>query len=321
MTLPTFDQLPISPEYPPQTAWGVWGKEDNLGTLNLLTEERVANAAKYIKRGAVFSLNWNLESPSPALFGRTHIDHAYKAIAPNDLGFDDCYSNFNTQSSTQWDGLRHIAHLSSGLFYNGVKSSEIVKGNDETNGRLGIHHMARKGIAGRAVLLDYARWARVHKPDYDPFVRYEITVQDLDEIAKAQGVVFEQGDILLVHTGWLETYERHGDKVKELITDLENPDCAGIKACEDTFRWVWDHHFAAVGSDNFAFEAFPPKDWNKSCHSTFLGGFGLPIGEMFQLGALAEDSAKDGVYTYFFTSAPLNKQDGIATPPNALCIK
>lgn len=43
MSLPTFDQLPISPEYPPHTAWGVWGKEDNLGTLNLLTEERVAN--------------------------------------------------------------------------------------------------------------------------------------------------------------------------------------------------------------------------------------------------------------------------------------
>jgi hypothetical protein len=43
MSLPSYDQLPIDPKYPPHSAWGVWGKDDNLGTLNLLTEERVAN--------------------------------------------------------------------------------------------------------------------------------------------------------------------------------------------------------------------------------------------------------------------------------------
>jgi hypothetical protein len=41
--LPTFDELPIDSKYPEKTAWGLWGEEDNLGTLNLLTEERVAN--------------------------------------------------------------------------------------------------------------------------------------------------------------------------------------------------------------------------------------------------------------------------------------
>lgn len=55
--------------------------------------------------------------------------------------------------------------------------------------------------------------------------------------------------------------------------------------------------------------------------SCFLGGWGMPIGEMFYLEKLAEDSAKDGVYTYFFTSAPLNKENGVASPPNAICIK
>ena len=41
--LPSYDQLPIDPKYPPKTAWGIWGEDDNYGTLNLLTEERVAN--------------------------------------------------------------------------------------------------------------------------------------------------------------------------------------------------------------------------------------------------------------------------------------
>lgn len=40
-SLPTYDQLPIDPKYPPHTAWGIWGEEDNYGTINLLTEERV----------------------------------------------------------------------------------------------------------------------------------------------------------------------------------------------------------------------------------------------------------------------------------------
>ncbi|GAA5796378.1 putative cyclase-domain-containing protein [Helicostylum pulchrum] len=321
ITIPSFDELPIDPKYPPQTAWGVWGEEDDLGTLNLLTEERVANAAKSIKRGVVFSLNWNLEYPGAGLFERTNIDHTYKELVPGNLAFDDCYSNFNTQASTQWDGLRHIAHLSTGQFYNGVQTSEVARGMAESNGRLAIHHMARRGIAGRAVLLDYARWALIHNPDFHAFKRTEITVQELDQVAKAQGVIFEHGDILLVRTGWIKTFMEYGDKVMDHIDDPASPSCAGVKACEDTYRWIWDHHFAAVGSDNFPFEAFPPKDWSNSCHSTFLGGFGMPIGELFQLEALAEDSTKDGVYTYFFTSAPLNKENGVASPPNALCIK
>lgn len=257
------------------------------------------------------------------------------------MAFDDCYNNFNTQSSTQWDGLRHVAHLSSGQFYNGVKTSEVARDTPDSNGRLAIHHMARRGIAGRAVLLDYGRWAAKNNPSFDPFERIEITVEELDKVAKAQGVQFEIGDILMVRTGWMEAFERYGDKVKEKIVDLENPSCAGVKACEDTFRWIWDHHFAAVASDNFPFEAFPPTDWTKSCRklklfksisvciiyllfcidACFLGGWGMPIGEMFYLEKLAEDSAKDGVYTYFFTSAPLNKENGVASPPNALCIK
>lgn len=92
----------------------------------------------------------------------------------------------------------------------------------------------------------------------------------MDKVAEAQGVKFEIGDILMVRTGWMEAYEGFGDQVKEKIADLENPSCAGVKACEDTFRWIWDHHFSAVASDNFPFEAFPPTDWKKSCRKFIL---------------------------------------------------
>jgi hypothetical protein len=48
---------------------------------------------------------------------------------------------------------------------------------------------------------------------------------------------------------------------------------------------------------------------------------GIPIGELWNLDPLAEDCASDGVYSFLFTSAPLNVEAGVASPPNALAIK
>jgi hypothetical protein len=38
--LPSYRQLPVRPEAPPGSSWGLWGDDDQLGTLNLLTDER-----------------------------------------------------------------------------------------------------------------------------------------------------------------------------------------------------------------------------------------------------------------------------------------
>jgi predicted dehydrogenase len=68
--LPTFDELPIKPDYPPHSAWGLFGDDDQIGTLNLLMPERVAAAAQLVKTGQVFAMNRELESPHPPLFNR-----------------------------------------------------------------------------------------------------------------------------------------------------------------------------------------------------------------------------------------------------------
>jgi hypothetical protein len=56
-------------------------------------------------------------------------------------------------------------------------------------------------------------------------------------------------------------------------------------------------------------------------HHRALFLMGLPLGEMFNLEELAEDCARDGVTEFMLTSAPLNLEGGIASPPNALAIK
>ncbi len=46
--LPTFDELPPFKDFT-GCAWEVWGKDDQLGTVNLLTEEVVKEASEEIK--------------------------------------------------------------------------------------------------------------------------------------------------------------------------------------------------------------------------------------------------------------------------------
>jgi hypothetical protein len=58
---PAFTELQLDPSHPEHSAWGLYGSDDELGTLNLLTPERTVEAAKEIKSGARVGLNWGLE--------------------------------------------------------------------------------------------------------------------------------------------------------------------------------------------------------------------------------------------------------------------
>lgn len=80
-------------------------EKDQLGTLNLLTPEVVANAAKEIKTGHRISLDWKMTMPSVPMFGRQAFVHEIRHKAPRTV--NDDVLHFNTQCSTQWDGLRH----------------------------------------------------------------------------------------------------------------------------------------------------------------------------------------------------------------------
>lgn len=314
-SLPTFDELPIKPDYPPRSAWGVFGEDDEIGTLNLLTPERVAAAAKLVKTGEVFPMSWELEKPHPPLFNRSALNHTIHRRRKN--VFDDIYDSFNTQSSSQWDGLRHYGHRDFG-FYNGVTEEQIA---DPSVSRNGIHNWARRGIAGRAVLVDFRRFADAHGIEYSPGVRYGITPEQLQAAADWQGVKFQTGDILLLRVGWIEWYNSLSEEQRTALAQPGGMQIAGLTQGEDSLRFLWDNHFAAVCSDNPSFEANPFPKEDEALHDTIIGLWGMPIGEMFTLDALAAACATDRRYEVLFTAAPLNKLGGVASPPNALAIK
>ena len=58
--LPAYRDLPVGEGRPPRSSWGLWGDDDELGTLNLLTPERALRGIGCARQGRVFPLNWEL---------------------------------------------------------------------------------------------------------------------------------------------------------------------------------------------------------------------------------------------------------------------
>lgn len=321
--LPSYDELPVTPGSPPGSAWGLWGPDDRLGCLNLLTEERARRGAGLVRRGAVFALNLDMHLPDPPLFNRAAFEHHVSELGGGS-GHDDFLSNWNTQSSSQWDGFRHIRNRQYG-FWNGVA--------DEDHG---MHYWAKRGLAGRAVLCDVGRWREAEGRPLQMDQPDPIEPEDVLGTLAAAGVAVEPGDILLLCTGWTRWYRALSDADRtQLAGNLANP---GLRPGRATARMLWDLHVAAVAADNPALELWPPgaladeatREASRTdndamievfVHMSLLPLLGLPIGELFDLDALAEDCAADGVYECFFTSAPLNLHAGVASPPNALALK
>ena len=323
MSLPAYRVLPKVDGLP--ASWGLWGSPDYFGCLNLQTPERIVAAARLVMRGAAFPLNWNAHLPDPPMFGR--LPHRHEVV-DRTTGHDDILHNWNTQSSSQWDGFRHIRNIPRG-FYDGVA--------DEDHG---IDHWARRGIVGRAVLCDVGRWRaaqgrpiRCDEPDV-------IEPDDVLATLDAQGSPLEDGDILLMRTGWTEWYEREtGPDVRARYHDRAGLTAPGLPSGERTAEFLWDLHIAAIGADNPSVEVWPqgtgrdpqevadlkanqPERYHEVfAHSLLLPMLGIPLGEMFDLSRLAADCAEDGRYTCLFVSAPLNVPHGVASPPNAIALK
>ena len=103
---PKFEDLPLDPSGPVGNAWGLFGPNDELGMLNLLTPKTVAAAAQEIKEGTRISLDWPLNQPSTPNFNRAIFQQKILSKAPRVVNDDEL--TFNTQSSSQWDGFRHF---------------------------------------------------------------------------------------------------------------------------------------------------------------------------------------------------------------------
>jgi|SRR3569833_1076842 len=89
------------------------------------------------------------------------------------------------------------------------------------------------------------------------------------------------------------------------------PHFTGVEQTDELLGWLWAH-VAAVAGDQPTFEAWPcaRKDW--SLHEVLLSGWGCPIGELFDLEALAAHCAAIKRWSFFVVSEPCNVVGGVA---------
>jgi len=309
--LPLYDELPLNETLKMRCSWGVFGEDDELGTINLLDSEAVKRGAAEVREGRIFNLSLPLNLPNPPIFRESYRHHIF---SPNRNTQDDYLDNFYMQASSQWDSLRHIQAREFG-FYNGVSPEDAGP-----NGRkLGIDRYVEHGIAGRGVLVDVYGYFERKGIDYNPRTEYYIKPDLLEEILKEQNVKTEPGDILLLRTGYVKAYLEASPE--ERVRFREHRDCAGLSAAEDTARYLWNKRFAAVCADNPAVEVIPGNAQDGYLHRRLIPMLGFALGELFNFEELAAHCAKDGRYTCQFVAAPLYIPGGVGSPANAVAIK
>ncbi|KAI9815801.1 MAG: hypothetical protein M1827_002197 [Pycnora praestabilis] len=332
---PSRKELPVIPGAPKDCAW-VWGENDYLGRLNLLTPTRVAAASKEIRTGEMVSLNLPLNVPDVPAFGRETFEHEIKTLV-EEIVYDDKYK-LNTQSGTQWDGFRHFAHIPTKTFYNNTHAQDIV--GPKANDKCGIHHWSDHCIAGRGVLLDYRGYAHKKGIQYDPYDYYPISFEELYQCGLDQGIDIRPqsqggdikiGDILMIRSGFVEAYNmKPGDERAALARRGHGPEgdnaggmeaqrWAGVAQEERLLDWLHDSWFAAVAGDAPAFEAWPTHE-SYHCHEYLLALWGCPIGEMWDLEKLARTCREKNRWTFFVTSAPSNVPGGVSSHINATAV-
>jgi len=313
---PSFDSLPLQKDGPQGNAWGLYGQYDELGMLNLLSPETTIAAAKEIVHGVRVSTDWPLDRMKVPAFSRQGFEQKLHHKAPRAV--NDDILTFNTQSSSQWDGFRHFGYQKHKLFFNNRRQEDFR--NSTING---IHVWVENGgIIGRGVLLDYQSWAESQGMTTNDFAltTHSISLADLHAVADSQNVSFQPGDILFVRSGYVKAFNSLSEVEAQKLVAAPNPPAIGLESSEEILRWIWDNKFAAVAGDHPSFEAWPCQDTEHFLHEWLLAGWGVPIGELFDLEPLAVECRKLKKWSFFFSSMPLKVPGGVASPPNGVAI-
>lgn len=300
--------------------WGRWGADDERGTLNLITPERVRAAAALVRTGEVVRLGLDYDETGPfgadlpPDLGRFNARHRVVHTGNEGPGrggfsFADDVVELPLQSVTQWDALSHVHY--DGLLYNGVPSTEIT----ETGAaRLGIEKVA-DGIVGRGVLLDVARHRAVESlPRRSDAGDHGISAAELDACAARQGAEVRPGDVVLVRTGFVGQQLRDGWAANVFAAS------PGLRL--DCARWLRDHDVAAVAGDCVSVEAHPSPDADAllPLHQVCIRDMGMTFGEFFHLEELGRRCEQRGSWEFLFTGAPLPVTGAIGSPLNPLAI-
>src|SRR6478752_315693 len=221
--------------------WGKWGEDDELGTLNYITPEKVAAAARLVRKGRCVSMAIPInkqagpDNPNPAVHLMSLLHDL--PVSESGLSFGMCFLGMASHGDchTHVDALNHVGYK--GHLYNGKPVSTLTsRGSD-----WGDITAYATGVVGRGVLLDAARHRGVDWLEPGEAV----TRAELEAIEAAEGVTLGEGDILVFRTG------HHARRLALGAWNNDYPPAGEGKAGlhVDTVPWMRERRIAAFLPD------------------------------------------------------------------------
>ncbi|MGD8812460.1 MAG: cyclase family protein [Thioalkalispiraceae bacterium] len=292
-----------------------WGQNDEIGRLNLITEESRAAILTRITGGSAYDLSvdyfigmpsWQAAGDPHYRIWMTHTPHGTVIDDPLRLGksmnkhvsYTGSAISMYTHMGTHIDALNHFGL--NGEIWNGFKASEHL--GDRGWNVAGAENIPP--IIARGVLIDVAAAKGV---DMLPG-GYRVSRDDLELALQKQQVSLQVGDVVLIRTGRMKFYEN-------AASYMDNPPGLGMAAA----RFLVEESGAMiVGADNLSFEAFPSQVEHNyvPVHSYLLAQQGTPIMELVYL----EDLSRDKIYEFAFIAGSLKLRGSDAAPMRPIAI-
>jgi kynurenine formamidase len=285
--------------------WGRWGEDDEIGTLNLITDGVVRQAAATVRTGRRIPLALPLQQDgvqTGMIPGRVNPLHTmvmlnWEMFGPGTVATSDDAVTMGLQAATHWDGLTHVSH--SGRIYNGRPADSVTAHTGAAFS--GIEKVTT--LISRGVLLDVARARDAQRLPGD----HAVTPEDLDAAEELAGTRVRSGDIVLVRTGQIQLCVA-GDKHAYAFPS------PGLSV--RTPEWFHAREVAAVANDTLTFEIFPPEIENLwlPVHALDLVEMGMLQGQNWNLEALSEACAEAGRYEFLLDATPEPFVGGTGSP-------
>ncbi|WP_328332130.1 cyclase family protein [Kribbella sp. NBC_00382] len=292
--------------------WGRWGDDDELGTLNLITDDVRLAAARAVRHGRSVSCGWEVAVPEEMersttacpcaadMPGAEHMPAAFHADRRWGFSNERLGIFFHGNTITHLDSPCHL--FWDGKMYNGRPDSLV---DAETGSAWAAVTAAANGIITRGVLLDIAQVRDV--PWLEP--GEGVFPEDLEEAERRQGVRVGSGDAVLLRTGYGRA--RHESGPSGDITQ------AGWHA--SCLPWLHERGVALIGADT-------PQDVQPSgydnvlmpVHAVGLVAMGLWLLDNLDLEACATTAADLGQWDFHLALTPLRLAGTSGSPVNPI---
>jgi hypothetical protein len=173
--------------------WGRWGKEDQLGAVNLITPAKRKQAAALVKDGVSVSLARDTEKEKAPDNGSPfgHVMTATGSNNPLPYSMDTYSVSYHGWAHTHMDSLCHMFYK--GKMYNGFPQEEVTR---KGAAKLSVLNY-KNGIVTRGILMDIPRLKGV--PFLEPGT--PIYPEDLEAWEKRAAVKVASGDVIFIRTG------------------------------------------------------------------------------------------------------------------------